>query len=151
MSTWIAIRTIRPSPRAQQPLQRATDRREGDRWRGYSLLPRLGRVTLRSELFQRQEAVCQHHQADVVVEAPPRPSLEMIQAQLLLHLLIALLHRPAGLPQPDRPQPRRVRRQVAEGVLQLAVGLALDQQPERLPPRRAGPPPGAPPRRAAPA
>src|SRR4051794_20716934 len=37
MSTWVAIRTIRPSPRAQQPLQGATDRRERDRRPGIPL------------------------------------------------------------------------------------------------------------------
>ena len=31
MSTWVAIRAIRPGPRTQQPLRRAADRRESDR------------------------------------------------------------------------------------------------------------------------
>ena len=66
------------------------------------------------------------------MEAPPRSPLEMIQAELAFHLLIALLHRPAALPEPDSPQSRCPRRQVAESVLQLAVSLALDQQPDRL-------------------
>ena len=61
-----------------------------------------------SQLFQRQETVGQHHQAGVVVEAAPGAALEMIQAQFLLHLLVALLHRPAALPQPDRPEPAGV-------------------------------------------
>src|SRR4051794_5976911 len=114
MSTWVAVRTIRPGPRTQQPLQGATDRREGDRRLGIPLFYRLDRVTLRSQLFRCQEAIGHHHRADVMVEPPPGAALEMSQAQLLLHLLIALLHGPAGLPQPDRPQSCRLRRQVAE-------------------------------------
>jgi hypothetical protein len=63
-----------------------------------------------------------------------------------LHLLVAEFHRPAAPPQPDRKQAAGARRQVAEGVLQLAVGLLLDQQPERLSPRAraGGPAPGRP-------
>src|SRR4051794_41822308 len=75
------------------------------------------------------------------MEAPPGAALEMVQAQFLLHLLVTLLHRPATLPQPHGPQPRGLRRQVAEGILQLPVGLTLDQQPDRLGPgaRARGP------------
>src|SRR5262245_15504203 len=62
----------------------------------------------------------------------PRTALEMIRAQFLLHLLIALLHRPPALPEPDRPEPAGVRRQVREGVLDLTVGALLDQEPDRL-------------------
>src|SRR5215831_14751580 len=68
----------------------------------------------------------------MVVKPTPRPALEMIQAQLLLHLLIALLHRPAALPEPDRLDPAGARRQVREGILDLAVGPLLDQQPDRI-------------------
>src|SRR4051794_29481550 len=66
------------------------------------------------------------------MEPAPRPALEMIQPQLLLHLLIALLHRPAALPEPHRTQPTRPHRQVREGELDLAVGLLLNQQPQWL-------------------
>src|SRR5947209_5065454 len=69
-----------------------------------------------------------------MVEPPPRPPLVVVQPQLLLHLLVAELHRPAAPPQPDRPDPAGIGREVAEGVLQLAVGLLLDQQPDRLRP-----------------
>src|SRR5437764_1481656 len=62
----------------------------------------------------------------------PRPPLEVVQAQLLLHLLIALLHRPAAPPEPDRLDPARSLGEVAESVFQLAVGLLLDQQPDRI-------------------
>src|SRR5207248_7999041 len=67
----------------------------------------------------------------VVMKSAPRPALEMIQAQLTLHLFVALLHRPAALPEPDRFEPTRPRRQVRERELDLAVGLLLDQQPVR--------------------
>src|SRR5262245_47918688 len=67
----------------------------------------------------------------MVVEPPPRPPLEVVQPQLLLHLLVALLDRPAAPPQANGPNPTRAHRQVAEGILELAVGLLLDQQPDR--------------------
>src|SRR4051794_23065537 len=66
------------------------------------------------------------------METAPRAALEMIQAELFLHLLIALFHRPTALPQPDRRQPARVRGQVREGVLDLTIAAPLDQQPDRL-------------------
>src|SRR5271165_6994570 len=67
-----------------------------------------------------------------MMEATPRPALEMIQSQFFLHLLVALLHRPATLPEPNRFDPAGTRRQVREGILNLAVGSFLDQQPDRL-------------------
>src|ERR1700722_18471257 len=101
MSTRVAISAIRPRPRAQQPLQGAADRRERDPRRLTPFFPRRGRLLLLSRSFQFQETERQHHQASMVVEAAPRAALEMIQAQFLLHLLVALLHRPPTLPQPD--------------------------------------------------
>ena len=134
MSTWVAIRTIRPGPRASSRCKARRIAGSVITGSGTPFFPgRTGSRCART-LLQRQEAVGQHHQAGVVVEPPPRPALEVVQAQLLLHLLVALLHRPAALPQPDRLDPARVRRQVAEGVLDLAVGLLLDQQPDRLGP-----------------
>src|SRR5262249_6447030 len=67
----------------------------------------------------------------MVVKPTPRPALEMIQAQFLLHLLVALLHRPAALPEPHRLDPAGVRRQARAGILDLAVSPLLDQQPDR--------------------
>src|SRR5262249_16545732 len=61
----------------------------------------------------------------------PRPPLEVVQPELLLHLLVPLLDRPPALPQPDRPQGARPGRQIGQGVLDLPVGLLLDQQPDR--------------------
>src|SRR4051812_38489632 len=80
----------------------------------------------------------------MVMEPAARPTLVVVQPQFLLHLLIALLHRPAALPQPDRLDPAGRLGQVREGVLELAVGLLLDQQPHRVGPGAiAGGPAGA--------
>src|SRR5262249_7738864 len=97
----------------------------------YPLFSRRYRVLLPSMPLQQPEAVGQQRQAGAVVEASPGPPLEVVQAQRLLQLLVALLHRPAALPQADRLLATRPRRQVGEGELQLAVGLLLDQQPDR--------------------
>src|SRR5262249_59184624 len=97
----------------------------------YPLFSRLDRVLLPSMPLQQQEAVGQHHQSRVVVEPAPGPPLEVVHAQLLLHLLIPLLHRPAALPQTHRLPHAGPGRQIAQGVLDLAVLLLLDQQPHR--------------------
>src|SRR3954447_19381690 len=127
----IAILAIRFGTRAQQILERPADRRHGDPWRLTTFFPRQRRDLLLAELLQHQEPIGEHHQARVVMKPTPRPALEMIQAQLFLHLLVALLHRPAALPEPDRLQPTRLDRQIREGELDLAVALLLDQQPVR--------------------
>src|SRR5262249_22644714 len=90
-------------------------------------LPRRGRALP----LQGEEAVGEERHAGVVVEAPPGASLEVVQAQFLLELLVALLHRPEALPQPDRLLATGPRRQIGEAELQLAVGLLLAQQPPR--------------------
>ena len=60
------------------------------------------------------------------MEAPPGAALEVVQAQLLLHLLITLLHRPAALPQADGPQPRRTPGSPsATGALLFTIGKTL--------------------------
>src|SRR5262245_54558486 len=100
----------------------------------YGLLPGRGRA----QPLQGEEAVGEERQAGVVMEAPPGAALEVVQAQLLFQLLVALLHRPATLPQADRLHAAGPRRQVREGELPLAVGLLLDQQPDR-PGAGAGP------------
>src|SRR5581483_4812650 len=56
-------------------------------------------------------------------------------------LLIPLLHRPAALPQTYRLHSARPFGEVREGILDLAVGLLLDQQPDRF---RPGAVPGLP-------
>src|SRR5262249_32031400 len=111
--------------------ERPADRRHGDPGRLTTFFPRQCRDLLLAELLQHQESIGEHHQAGVVMIPAPRPALEMIQAQLFLHLLVALLHRPAALPEPDRLEPTRRRRQIREGELDLAVGLLLDQEPQR--------------------
>src|SRR5437763_9740694 len=93
----------------------------------YRLLARRGPVAL-----QGQKAIRQQHQRRVVVKAAPGAPLEVVQPQLLLQLLVALLDWPAALPQADGLFASRARRQVGEGKLQLTLGLLLDQQPHRL-------------------
>src|SRR5512135_883862 len=66
------------------------------------------------------------------MKAAPRTTLVMIQAQFFLHWLVALLHRPAALPEPNRLDSAGARRQVRERILDLAVGPLLDQQPQRF-------------------
>src|SRR3954468_14639297 len=79
----------------------------------YGLLPRRGRAVA----LQGQEPVGEERQASVVVEAAPGATLEVVQAQFFLQLLVALLHRPAALPQADRLFATGARRQVGEGEL----------------------------------
>jgi hypothetical protein len=47
-------------------------------------------------LFQPQERVREHDERDVMMPARPRPSLKVIQTQLLLQLLVILFHAPAS-------------------------------------------------------
>src|SRR5206468_4216837 len=68
------------------------------------------------------------------MEPAPRTPLVVVQPEFFLHLLVTLLHRPSALPQPDRPDPAGAARQVRQGILDLAVGLLLDQQPDRIGP-----------------
>src|SRR5262249_10581477 len=90
---------------------------------------------LRTPPLQQQKAIRQQGHTHVVVQAPPRAPLEVVQAQLFLQLLIPLLHRPAALPQSDSLLAAGVRRQVRERILDLAIRLLFDQKPHRL---RAG-------------
>src|SRR3954467_3945183 len=131
MIVWIAVFAIRLRHRSQQPLEGPADPRDRDPRPRPAFPPRRCRGLLRAQLLQHEEPIGQHHQAGVVMEPAPRPALEMIQAQLFLHLLVTLLHRPAALPEPDRLEPTRLGRQIREGELDLAVGLLLDQQPVR--------------------
>src|SRR5206468_224076 len=94
----IAVLAIRFGTRAQQILERPADRRHGDPRRLATFLPRQRRDLLLAESLQHQEPIGEHHQAGVVMKPAPRPALEMIQPQLFLHLLVALLHRPPALP-----------------------------------------------------
>jgi len=134
----VAVIAIRLCPRHQESLQGAADRRQGDPRLLFAFLPRRCRGLLFSSLFQGQETIGQHHQAGVVVKPAPRATLKMFEAQFFLHLLVALLHRAAAFPEPQRLDPTGAHRQIREGVLDLAVGPLLDQQPDR--PAPAQPP-----------
>src|SRR2546428_4708901 len=82
--------------------------------------------------LQRQEPIGQETQRRMVVEPRPRATLEVIQSQLLLELLIALLHLPARFPQADRFRQGRGRWQVGQRVADRTIGPPLDQQPARF-------------------
>src|SRR5262245_410322 len=82
-------------------------------WR--PLLSRAHGLGSRTRLFEQQEAVGQQDHRRVVVEPAPAPTLEVVQTQLLLHLLVTLLHTPPALPRPHRPNPRGPLRQVQIG------------------------------------
>ena len=87
-------------------------------------------LLLGAELFERQEAKGEHHQGGVVVEAAPASALEVVEAEFLLHLLVALLDLPTLAPEPHRLEPGGAWRQVAKSELDGAIGLFLDEQPE---------------------
>src|SRR6516164_3127430 len=46
---------------------------------------------------QHQEGIRQHHQRDVMLPAPPRPTLEVVQTQFVLQLLVTVLYPPPPL------------------------------------------------------
>src|SRR5687768_11034852 len=50
-----------------------------------------------------EEGVRQQHQHDVVIPAPPRPALQVVQAQLVLELAVAVFHPPAALGRGHQP------------------------------------------------
>ena len=135
----VAVIAIRFCPRHQESLQGAADRRQGDPRLLLAFAPRRCRGLLRSSLFQGQETIGQQHQAGMVVKPTPRAALKMIQPQFFLHLLVALFHRPAAFPEPHRLDPTGAHRQIREGILDLAVGPFLDQQPDWLGPNTAAP------------
>src|SRR5713101_3850617 len=72
------------------------------------VIQRRGRA---AQSLQGQEAIRQEAHGGVVVEPWPGASLEMVQPQLFLELLVALLHVPAALPQPNCLQHWRLSRQ----------------------------------------
>ena len=119
-------------PRAATTAARRAGSRAASAPARYPFFSRRPRVRLPAVPLQQQKAVGQKGQAHVVVEAAPAPPLEVVQPQLLFELLVALLHRPAALPQPHRPNATGPRRQVREGVLELAVGLFLALNGRRL-------------------
>src|SRR3954464_42193 len=68
-------------------------------------------------------------QEHVVVQAAPAPTLEMVQPQLLLELLVHLLADPARLDQRRQDLERCVGRMVRQVVLALAGGAVLADEP----------------------
>ncbi len=58
----------------------------------------------------------EQHQGGVVVEAAPGATFEVVEAQFLLHLLVALFDLPTLMPQAHRPEARGVGGQVASAV-----------------------------------
>ena len=81
-----------------------------------------------------QERVRQQRQGDVAIPARPAADLVVVQADLTLGLLEALLHRPPGPGHPHQPDQRGGGRAVAgiEGQLPVAAAAA-HQQPPRHP------------------
>jgi hypothetical protein len=66
----------------------------------------------------------------VPVQASPGAALEVVKAQFLLELLVALLAHPALLDRTGQGAPGRAERQVREVVLALARGAPLAHQPD---------------------
>ena len=68
-------------------------------------------------------------QERVVVQAAPAPALEVVQAQLVLHLLVHLLADPARLDQGGQGLERGIGREIGQVVLPFAGGAVLADQP----------------------
>src|SRR4029078_2331540 len=68
-------------------------------------------------------------QEPVVVQATPAPALEMVEAQLVLHLLVHLLADPTSLVQGRKARERRIGRVIGQLLLPLAAGAILADQP----------------------
>ena len=71
-------------------------------------------------------------QERVMVQAAPAPALEVIEAQLVLHLLVHLLADPAGLDQGGQRLERGIGREIGQVVLPFAGGAVLADQWARL-------------------
>ncbi len=65
-----------------------------------------------------------------MVQPDPGAALEVVEAQFLLQLLVALLAHPARLDCAGQGAPGRAGRQVREVVLALARGAPLAHQPD---------------------
>src|SRR5262245_16087547 len=97
-------------------------------------------------LLRDQEAVSQHHQHAVAVEALPQPALVLVPAQQPLGLLVVLLHPVAPVRVLGHLPQARLGAEVAPVVLPLVL-LArrrpLADQPARHPDTLGGLPPAA--------
>ena len=78
-----------------------------------------------------QECEGHHHEHDVVVPAPPRTPLDVVEAEYVLQLAVAVFHQPVALGNGDQPLQTRFRRQVAEEVTRRRFGALgpLGEQP----------------------
>ena len=74
----------------------------------------------------------QHHQG-VMVQPGPGPSLEVVEAEFFLHLLVRLLADPAGLDRRREGLQGRLGGMAGEVVLPLAAAAPLADQPQLLP------------------
>ena len=77
-----------------------------------------------------QECVGNHRHQGMPMQALPGASLEVIEAQFLLHLLMRLFANPAGFDDRRQFEQFRFGRQVGEIVFRLAAGAALTDQPD---------------------
>jgi hypothetical protein len=77
-----------------------------------------------------EEAKGDHRHERVPVQAGPGATLEVVEAEFLLELLVRLLAHPTGLDGRCQLLERDVRRQVREMVLPLAGGPVLTDQPD---------------------
>src|SRR5437763_7901682 len=80
-------------------------------------------------LLLDQEAVGQHHQHAVAVEARPQTPLVLVPAQQRLGLLVVLLHPVPPVRVLHQPRQRHPPAEVAPVVAPLAVAAVLPDQP----------------------
>jgi len=80
-----------------------------------------------------QEGVSDHGHQGVTVEAAPGAPLEVVEAELLLHLLMGLLAHPARLDGGRQLSQRNPGRQVGQIVFALARRPPLAHEPGFLP------------------
>jgi hypothetical protein len=76
-----------------------------------------------------QKSQGNHRQQRMVMEPLPRPTLEVIEAQLFLQLLVPLFTTPPRFDRPDDGSRRHVGGMVGEIEFPLARGASLPDQP----------------------
>ena len=96
-------------------------------WRRSGLGRAAGSFSPEPQMLQEREG--ELAQEPVVVQATPAPALEMVEAQLVLHLLVHLLADPTSLDQGRQDLERRIGRVIGQVVLPLAAGAMLADQP----------------------
>src|SRR5262249_48588206 len=80
----------------------------------------------------RQKAIREHDECEVPMQAIPTPPLVMVQATFAFGVLVELLDGPTAVRQFDQAVQRRVRGQIAEVLLEVAVlarEATLTEQP----------------------